>query len=221
VSGRACHALSRHVTNLVMRTLTLAVAIAIVGCGDNTPGDDAPLDPSAAANYRGYAAIQEELYATFLAPDSAFELFRYLGGSGEELSRLVGRPDGFGVAFDVRNARPNAMNVLVWRMMLKGFASDLAATCPGSALVPGVEPAIVLNGRAAPVVKALCAWPAVSEAALGEAWDLVIGHLAPRTSRDAFIRYARGADLQSRRADDALPLVWLGALLHPAFLLEP
>jgi len=39
-------------------------------------------------------------------------------------------------------------------------------------------------------------------------------------SRAAWIQYAHSSDLQSRRADDALPLLWLGALLHPAFLLE-
>jgi len=205
-----------------MRTphVVIAIALALASCGDNNQADDQPVDPSAGANFRGYAAVQDDLYAKFIAADSSFELFRYLGSSGEELSRLVGRPDGFGVAFDIRNARPNGMNVLVWRMMLKGFANDLAATCPGSSLVSIAEPTITLNARAAPVVRALCAWPAVSDEALGAAWDLVIGYLAPKASRDAWIAYAHGADLQSRPDDDALPQLWLGALLHPAFLLE-
>jgi hypothetical protein len=198
----------------------LAVALAVAGCGDGTaPADDEPIDPSAAASFRGYAAVQDDLYAKFITADSPFELFRYLGYSGEELSRLVGRPDGFGVAYDVRNARPNAMNVLVWRMMLKGFASDLAASCPRSALVPAAEPPIELSARAAPIVRALCAWPNVTDQALGDAWDLTIGYLAPKASRDAFIRYAR--DLRGLGADAALPPLWLGALLHPSFLLEP
>jgi len=204
------------------RAFVVIVALALAaGCGDNVAsGDDTPIDPSAAANFRGYAAVQNDLYGKFAAPGSAFELFRYLGPSGEELSRLVGRPDGFGVGFDVRNARPNGMNVLVWRMMLKGFANDLAATCPGSGLSPGVDPPLALSARAAPIVRALCAWPKVSDDALAVAWDLTIGYLAPKTSRDAWIAFAHGADLQSRRADDALPQLWLGALLHPSFLLE-
>jgi hypothetical protein len=205
-----------------MRTTGLVlVAVLAIGCGGGTTsGDDEPIDPSAAANFRGYAAVQDDLYAKFIAPETSFELFGYLGPSGDELSRLVGRPDGFGVAFDIRNARPNAMNVLVWRMMMRGFANDLAATCAGTKLVPQAPVPIELNARAAATVRALCAWPEVSDAELGAAWDLVIGYLAPKTSRDAWINYARSADLQGRRGDDALPLVWLGALLHPSFLLE-
>src|SRR5687768_2683803 len=129
-------------TNARVAAVVLAM---IAGCGDNeVPGVDEPVDPSAAANFRGYAAIQEDLYAKFLDEGSAFELHRYLGPSGEELSRLVGRPDGFGVSFDVRNAAPNAMNVLVWRMMLGAFASDLAASCPDSGIARQADPPIAL-----------------------------------------------------------------------------
>lgn len=192
------------------------IALTLIGCSDDPEVE--PVDPSAAANFRGYVAVQDDLYARFLTPGSSFELFRYLGASGEELSRLVGRPDGFGVTFDIRNAKPNGMNVLVWRMMLKGFADDLAATCPQSSLVPVAKPPIALETRAASIVGALCAWPAVDDKALGDAWDLVIGVRAPKPSRDAWLRYAR--DLQSQRADDALPMLWLGAFLHPSFLLE-
>jgi hypothetical protein len=205
-----------------MKTIAHVVVAALlssaVGCG----GDEAeePVDPSAAAHFRGYAAVQEDLYAKFIQDGTAFELFTYLGPSGEELSRLVGRPDGFGVAYDVRNARPNGMNVIVWKMMLKSFASDLAATCPGSRLVPQAQPEITLGGRAQQVAGALCAWPAVDDAAIGAAWDLAMGALAPKESRAAFIAYVRGADLQGRGADDAIAQIWLGAFLHPSYLLE-
>lgn len=184
--------------------VTIAVAVALAGCG-NDPPEREPIDPSSAAMFRGYAAVQDELYATFIADGTPFELYRYLGTSGDELSKLVGRPDGFGVQYDVRNARPNAMNVLVWRMMLRSFANDLAATCTGSS-------AIALNDRAAGVVRSLCAWPAVDDRALGDAWDLVIGYRAAKPSRDAFVAFAHHAA--------TLPDVWLAALLHPAFLLE-
>ena len=198
----------------------IGVALAVAGCGETQPVDQEPVEPSAAANFRGYAAVQDDLYVKFLAGDSSFELFEYLGPDGAELSRLVGRPDGFGVTFDTRNAKPNGMNVLVWRMMLSRFATDLAATCPGSALVPAAQPEIVLNGRAARVVGALCAWPAVEDQTLTDAWDLVMGFRATTESRDAWIAFARSAELQGRAADKALPSLWLGALVHPAFLLE-
>jgi hypothetical protein len=201
------------------RVVVAVVLALLAGCGDNNvPAVDEPVDPSAAAGFRGYAAIQDDLYAKFLTEGSSFELHRYLGDSGEELSRLVGRPDGFGVSYDVRNAKPNAMNVLVWRMMLSGFANDLVATCPGSRHVPLVDPPIALTQHAAQIASALCAWPDVNDRALGEAWDLVVGYLAPKTSREAFVRFAR--TLADQRADDALPTIWLGAFLHPTFLLE-
>ncbi|MBX3158349.1 MAG: hypothetical protein KF773_20435 [Deltaproteobacteria bacterium] len=198
-----------------MRISFVAVALAAAaGCG--TDPEEEPVDPSAAARFRGYAAVQDELYAKFIAPGTPFELFRYLGPSGEELSRLVGRPDGFGVTFDVRNARPNGMNVLVWRMMLRSFATDLAATCPGSREGASIELAPAANAT----VGALCAWPAVDNEAAGAAWDLVVGRRAPERSRAAFVQYARALDLEHRPAADALAQIWLGALLHPSFLLE-
>jgi hypothetical protein len=203
------------------RTVMTVVALAFAGCGDNLRvTDEEQVDPSAAAKFRGYAAVQDDLYGKFIAADSPFELFRYLGDSGEELSRLVGRPDGFGVNFDVRNNAPNGMNVLVWRMMLSRFASDLAARCPSSQLVPAADPAIALDPNAAEIADALCAWPAVDDVAIGRAWDLVVGVWASKASREAFLRFAHSPDLQGRSADEALPSLWLGALLHPAFLLE-
>lgn len=207
-------------TDMQTRGASVALALAVVGCGTSNPDDDQPVDPSAAAHYRGYAAVQDDLYAKLVAPGTPFELFRYLGGSGEELSRLVGRPDGFGVTYDVRNSRPNAMNALVWRMMLTGLANDLAATCPGSTHVPTTDPPIALGAHAAPLVAALCAWPAVSDDALTAAWDLSVGYLATTESRDAWLAFAHTADMKGRSADEAIPMLWLGAFLHPSFLLE-
>jgi len=110
------------------------------------------------------------------------------------------------------------MNVLVWRMMLRPFAMDVAAKCPASMLGASVAQPLQLNAQAAAIASALCAWPNATDAEVGAAWDLVVGYLAPDTSRTAYIQFAHG--LQSRAPDDALPDLWLGALLHPAFLLE-
>jgi hypothetical protein len=203
-----------------MRTISILAVVAI-GChASQPPADTAPIDPSQAATFRGYAAIQNDLYAKFIAPGASFELSLYLGASGDELSKLVGRADGFGVAYGVKNGQPNAMNVLVWRMMLRAFASDLAASCPHSRLASVSSQVLALSDAAKPIVGALCAWPAADDATVGAAWDLVVADLAPAASKAAFVRYARGADLLGRTADDAIPDVWLGALLHPSFLLE-
>ena len=200
-------------------TAAAFTAMVLAACGG--PDDDQePIDPSAAANFRGYAAVQEDLYTAFLEPGSEFELFRYLGDDGEALSRLVGRPDGFGVTFDPRTGRPNGMSVLIWRMLLLHFASDLAQTCPGSTIEPAAEPHLVLNARAASVVGALCSWPTVTDEALGAAWDLTVSYLAPKTSRTAWIAMAKDPELVALGRDQALPSLLVAAFLHPAFLLE-
>ena len=196
----------------------ILLALAVAACGDNsTTGDDQPVDPSGAAAYRGYAAVQDELYAKFVADGNPFELFDYLGPSGDELSKLVGRPDGFGAGFEAGQTTPNAMNVLVWRMMLQAFAHDLAASCPGSHLKAVSVPADAIGATARPVVQGLCAWPA-SDDAVGAAWDYVIGVRAPAASRAAYIHMAHG--FAARPTDDAVTDLWLAALIHPSFLLE-
>lgn len=211
--------MSSSLNHFVAAGLVAAVAGLVAGCGDNKPNEPTdPIDPSAAAGYRGYAAVEDDLRIKFLAPDAAFELFTYLGDDGEQLSRLVGRPDGFGVNFDNHNNKPNGMNILVWRMMLSRFASDLAATCPGSGITK--INTLELNSRAQQIVGALCSWPTVTDDALGNAWDLMVGKLAPKESREAFIELGHHADLTGRRGDDALPSLLLAALVHPSFLLE-
>src|SRR5690242_15036923 len=87
------------------------IVLAVAACGDGSARDDQPADPSGAAAYRGYAAVQDELYAKFVVDGRPFELFDYLGSSGAELSKLVGRPDGFGAGFEDGATTPNAMNV--------------------------------------------------------------------------------------------------------------
>lgn len=197
----------------------LPLLIALVACSENHAIEEPdPVDPSAAAGYRGYAAVEDDLRVTFLEPAASFTLFSYLGNDGEQLSRLVGRPDGFGVNFDDHNNKPNGMNILVWRMMLLRFASDLAAICPGSGLTK--INTLQLNAQARQVVGALCSWPAVSDDALASAWDIVIGTRAPAASRDGFIALARSAELTTLPGDVALPALWLAAFVHPGFLLQ-
>jgi hypothetical protein len=203
-----------------MKTLVaIGTAMVLAACG-GSDDEQEPVDPSAAANFRGYAAVQEDLYSAFLEPGSAFELFRYLGDDGEALSRLVGRPDGFGVTFDPRTGRPNGMSVLIWRMLLLRFSTDLAQTCPGSTLEAAAEPRIVLNARAASVVGALCSWPNVTDDQLKAAWDLSVSYLAPKTSRDGWLAMAKDPELVALGPDQALPSLWVAAFLHPSFLLE-
>jgi len=196
----------------------LFILLAVAACGDNSAGDDQPVDPSGAAAYRGYAAVQDELYAKFVADGQPFELFDYLGTNGDDLSKLVGRPDGFGAGFEPGATTPNAMNVLVWRMMLRAFAHDLAASCPQSSLTPVSLHADALSATAQPVVLGECAWPASDQAA-GAAWDYVVGVRAPTASRAAFIQMVHGLST-SETANDGIADLWTAALLHPSFLLE-
>lgn len=201
-----------------MRLLpSLALCLVVAGCGDSSPSDDPPVDPSGAASYRGYAAVEDELYAKFVADGQAFELSDYLGTSGDELSNLVGRPTGFGASFDPGQTTPNAMNVLVWRMMLQAFAHDLAAACPHAKGAAVQLPKAALRADAAGVVQGLCAGGAAGDDALGAAWDYVVGVRAPASSRAAYIKMAHG--LRTQTGDDAVADLWLAALLHPSFLL--
>ena len=203
------------------RQLVSVFVLALSACADQPhPNPPEPVPPSAAAKFRGYAAVQDDLYYRFLDPSSDFELFRYLGDDGEQLSNLVGRPNGFGTTFDTRTNKPNSMNVLVWRMMLSRFANDIAAACPGSPLTALAMPPIAISSQALLITSALCAWPAVGDEALAAAWNLLLDSRAPAASRDAWIALARSPELQAMPADKALPTLWVAAFLHPTFLLE-
>jgi hypothetical protein len=195
-------------------------ALAVAGCSSTAESEipEPAAEQSAGARYRGYEAVQNHVRSTLIDPSAPFELHAYLGANGETLSYLLGRSDGFGVQYELVNATPNPMNMLVWRLMMSSFANDLAASCPG-ATRPSTMPEapLVLDARARPIVHALCAWPA-DDAAIGAAWDLVMGHRAPRDEREPFIAYARA--LGNRSAADALPSLWSGIFLHAAYLLD-
>ncbi|HTL33789.1 MAG TPA: hypothetical protein VL326_11725 [Kofleriaceae bacterium] len=188
------------------------LVVALAACGTDS-NSDPPTDPSAAAAYRGYVSVEDELYAKFVVAGKPFELYEYLGTSGEELSNLVGRPTGFGAAFTPGQTTPNAMNVLVWRMMLQAFARDLAASCSGHGAAKQL-PNDAIRPEAKSIVQGLCTGAASSDEALGAAWDYVVGVRAPAASRAAYIRMAHGLT-----SNDAVADLWLATLLHPSFLL--
>lgn len=200
-----------------MRSLpTVVLVVALAACGDSNSDDGPPTDPSNAAAYRGYAAVEAELYAKFVVTGQPFELYEYLGTSGDELSNLVGRPTGFGAAFTPGQTTPNAMNVLVWRMMLQAFARDLAASCSGHGSAAQLR-ADAIRAEAKPIVAGLCAGATAGDDALGAAWDYVVGVRAPAKSRAAYIRMAK--TLTTRDGADPVADLWLATFLHPSFLL--
>jgi len=128
------------------------------------------------------------------------------------------RPDGFGVTFDTRNAKPNGMNVL-------GLANDAVALrrrsrgdVPAECACAGrAEPEIVLNSRAAKRGRCAVRLARGRRQGAGRCVGPRDGFRASKDSRAAFIAFAHGADLQGRSADKALPSLWLGALVHPRF----
>lgn len=166
----------------------------------------------AAARLKGLAALSKELSARIAPEDGPIELDRYMPADG--LDDLVGTWSGFGSEHKFRNGMPNAVNMVLLRLVFSGFARSLAKSCD--------SPQLLLNERFYNALEALCAWPdpeAKSDAVMTNFWLGLAGYDAPQEEygiwRD-FVRRTYG----EKSAQEAIESMTLALMLNPYFLLE-
>jgi hypothetical protein len=172
--------------------------------------------------YKGYAAVETTLQERMLTEGTHFSfLERYLQTSGalslSPLLDLLGTHSGEQGNNEFRNGDPNAVNMLVWQMMLQLVAQDVASNCRSDGSL------LLLNPYFQAALDPLCHWPAAeakTDANLRGFWTAVMGYDAPESEFLAWEKFAQTSSVASQPAGQALPVLFFLIAYNPFFLLR-
>jgi hypothetical protein len=149
------------------------------------------------------------------------EKFSLLGGVSTNLmfgqmENLLGGFEGEGVKNKFTNGTPNALNMLLWRSIIKNFATDLASsTCYQKYLLN--EQAIKALGVCR-VGSPKVGWPGESS----RIWDVVMQQDAPKSEYQAWELWIKSSDFNKsyKNPEEKMVAALSGIFLNPYFLLE-
>lgn len=134
---------------------------------------------------RGFAATEMMIKSRLTLPNiHVFNLAQFLNASsGDGITLLLGGYQGNAGSSTLRNATPNAVNMMLWRIALSGAAAKIAnQACNQDAY--GLKPHFVTAAAK------LCTPPedpAVRVAALKEIWLATMRYDAPKAEMDAWL----------------------------------
>ena len=175
--------------------------------------------------YKGYAAINQILKERVTGP-SRFELGRYVGEPYAEpkpgsLIELLGTYSGTDTGAAFRNGSPNAMNLLLWSILLSRFSHDIGHSC--SNLTNAAASRFSLSNDFKKVLAPVCEWPesvATSPVSLKAYWDGLMGYDAPEDEFENWLAFAQQEARSGSDAATAISRITVAALLNPYFLLR-
>ena len=197
----------RRALRLSFRVASLAAALATGLC---------LLSPSAIAQtsqFKGWPAVARELSTRLAPPGETLELEQFIPAEG--LAELLGTWDRFGDEHSFQNGTPNAVNMVIWRVVLSGFSHSIADSCQ--------RPRLAFNPRFMTTLRRLCAWPADGakvDAVMQEFWFSVMGYNAPEGEYRAWRDFFLTSSYRSRPPVETIDAMTLAITLNPYFLLH-
>jgi hypothetical protein len=191
-----------------LRTIVpaLSLAILVAACGPKADDPDAP------------DALQLAAYFELPTPDGDI-----LALLAPKLRELLGAYAGDGLRTDIKNASPNAVNMLLWYMAVDGLATDLAASCGEAAVAPTAFALAAVRPGFADAFSRLCVRLVVGDAAAADyaaVWGAVLEADAPQEEQDAWIAFARSDAFAGATPRETLKQLLVAMMYGPYFLLK-
>ena len=187
--------------------LLLSVALTIALCLLPQPSE------AQTSQFKGWPAISRELSIRLAPPGTALNLEQFI--PAEDLDDLLGTWDRFGDEHIFQNGTPNSVNMVIWRIVLSGFARSIADSCP--------TPRLAFHQHFLTTLKKLCTWPAAgakTDAVMTDFWFGVMGYNAPEAEYVAWRDFFRTASYKNRPAAEAIDAMTLAITMNPFFLLH-
>jgi hypothetical protein len=205
--------------------LILLLSLPLQGRAD-TPYPE--YTPGKASVFAGYSAVEQKLRTRLLQPGEKLKLALYLGqseylGFGINLLDLLGTyPSNIGggrFESKIQNADPNALNVILWRLLLGELSQDIARGCssPSSKLISKLNPDF------SKALLILCQWPeppARDPQNLFNYWIALTGFDLPYSEFEAWSDFFLSPDLSAYPAQERVAAMTLAALYNPYFLFQ-
>lgn len=173
---------------------------------------------------RGYVVINEMIAQRFLNTSEDLGLGQYLDtiytdsgltSFGGSILDLLGGYSGSGYGSRFQNGEPNALNMLLWYLLLENFSQNLGQFCNGS--FP-----LKLRESVREVLQDLCQWPhlASPDEVLARYWFLIMGFEAPVEELSAWQDLARTPQAKQWSREETIAHITLAILYNPYFLLR-
>ncbi len=179
------------------------------------------------ALYRGFSAIERLLAERILMEGSEFSFQKsYLKLESPipeapspdtfSLISLLGAYDPFSGNNQFQNGVPNAINMMLWQLLLQLTADDVGNYCRGAGRLP-------LHPFFKAILDPICRWPAAeakTDGNLRNFWLSVMGYDAPEEEFLAWERFALTSRLSEKPAVEAVSQLFFLITYNPHFLLR-
>jgi len=165
-----------------------------------------------AAQFKGINALSTELSARIAPEEAPIDLDRFMPADG--LDNLTGTWSTFGAEHSFQNGKPNAVNMVLFRLAFSRFAKSLAASCH--------SPQLILNEPFYETLEALCTWPsyeARTETVMMAFWLSMMGYDAPKSEYEVWRDFVRRTYGQTD-PEETIESMTLAIMLNPYFLLQ-
>lgn len=206
----------------------LALILALFGCRLKEPEADLLTTGISTGQLRGYFAVEADIKNRMLAPTlrDKFFLGDYLGdkdirsGQVTGLSGFLGSYQGEKDSNKYRSGDPNALNMMLWNIVISGIATDASQHC----LADG-KPLAFRDTQFSTQLTKICTWPSPDAAqpeTLAGLWDTVMGYDVPKSEFNSWKNAILSADspmLKLSGADATYALV-KSILMNPYFLIQ-
>lgn len=199
---------------------TATALLSVAACRQRDEGGELASVGRRVGSYKGLAAIESALKTRVFPNDTYFSLGNYLGENNEAgLPSLLGTYDGRPGSSSLQNAAPNAVNTMLWQIVMEGAAVSISFNaCAASAST--------LEAHLKQTAKTICDWPLGSPdrtKTLQEFWLDLMRYDAPKAEMDAWIRHVSTADtpFAALQGQALVKDLTQSILMNPYFLLEP
>jgi hypothetical protein len=175
----------------------------------------------AAEEFRGYSSVNQLLQERLMRPGSVFELGQFLGqryseGESNLLDLMGTYKSGLWGSPGFKNGQPNALNMLLWHLVLSGLSQDMGRVCAD-------EQKVEYSDEWLEVLKNICAAPqghALGGDQLLQFWLAAMGYDAPRSEFEQWQAFVNAPELVSLPRPEAVEWMSLALLNNPYFLLR-
>lgn len=214
------------------------LALAFAACTHQAPTSSVKAEGKTIGNLKGYQGLTQVFRSRIVTPESAFDLGWFVDGSlstsPDGFRSLLGSYQGAPGQAVYRNGAPNAINMMLWDLILSRAASDLGSACSQTEVVlpfiglhrtGSFGLTVKLKDSLVPRLTAACAWSDDAEGRrviLQKLWYGLMGFEAPASELDAFIAYFGGVDspVATMTSSERVRVLIRAIFLNPHFLLE-
>ena len=205
--------------SLIAGTL-FALMISLAGCRKHGQGSELASSGRRIGHYKGITVVDSTIKQRIVVRSGYFDLLPFLDSfSLEGLPALLGAYDGRPGNSTFQNAAPNAVNTMLWEIVMEGAATAIAEEGCSSRLG-------WLESHFRQVVKTICDWPAATadhSETLREFWLALMRYDAPQAEMEAWVAQMSILPVGSETTLTGVPLVkdlTQSILMNPYFLFE-